>query len=55
MKEYIAFAIMCFIVVWSAIRGYQRWKQGKIFRSLVYTTTGAFALTKVIATLGEWL
>jgi len=54
-SEIFAFAIMCFIVLWSMRRGYQRWKQGKFIQSLMLTLIGAWTLTQVITKLGEWL
>ena len=55
MREYIAFAILCIIVLWSACKGYQRWRQGKFVQSLVLTFIAAHALTLVIKQLGVWL
>ena len=55
MKEGIAFSILCIIVLWSAYKGYQRWKQGKFIQSLVLTFIAAWTQTQVIAKLGEWL
>lgn len=53
--EYIAFAILCLVVLWSACKGYGRWRKGKFIQSLVLTFIAAYALTLVIQKLGEWL
>ena len=55
LAEIIAFIVLCVIAILSYVRGYQRWKQGKLIQGIFLAALGAYTVMFIIKELGEWL
>lgn len=47
--------MLCFIAIWSNVRGCQRWREGKYIQAIVLATIGAYTALLILTKLREIL